>query len=158
MQKISFLMSMLFVALVTMAQPHKNCQGGNETREKFKSQKIAFLTNKLSLTTTEAQEFWPVYNEMENKMDEIKGCRREAMKECKGNIETLSDKEIEDAIDVLIKNEQKEAEIKSAYHEKFKKILGPRKVLLLYQSEKDFKAELLNKMKGPKGHGPNPIF
>ena len=39
--------------------------------EKYKTEKVAFLTTNLDLTPQEAQKFWPVYNEMENKRESI---------------------------------------------------------------------------------------
>jgi hypothetical protein len=39
-------------------------QDGNDTRaEKIKSLKIAFITQKLQLSTDEAQKFWPIYDQ-----------------------------------------------------------------------------------------------
>ena len=39
---------------------------------RIESQKIAFITQKLDLTPTEAQLFWPIYNEYQTKMKEIR--------------------------------------------------------------------------------------
>ena len=42
---------------------------GDETRaEKIQSLKIAFITQKLQLTTDEAEKFWPVYNQYDNEI------------------------------------------------------------------------------------------
>ncbi|MEP2238753.1 MAG: hypothetical protein ABJI22_10375, partial [Maribacter sp.] len=35
--------------------------------EKINTLKVAFITEKLSLNTKEAQDFWPVYNEYQEK-------------------------------------------------------------------------------------------
>ena len=44
-------------------------QDGDKTRaEKIEALKIAFITQKLQLTTDEAQKFWPVYNQYENEI------------------------------------------------------------------------------------------
>ena len=47
-------------------------QRGGEIQEKIKAQKIAFITDKLELTSEEAQQFWPIYNEFEAKVEKIK--------------------------------------------------------------------------------------
>ncbi len=36
-------------------------------KDKIKSLKIAFITERLDLSTKEAQTFWPIYNEYEEK-------------------------------------------------------------------------------------------
>ena len=51
----------------------------NESREarmeKFRTEKIAFLTTKLELTTTEAEKFWPIYNQLEKERWEARAHR-----------------------------------------------------------------------------------
>ena len=42
-----------------------------EKREKIEMYKIQFITEKLSLTKTEAEQFWPVYEAHKNAMREI---------------------------------------------------------------------------------------
>ena len=37
-------------------------------KERIEQAKIAFLTKKLELTSEEAQQFWPIYNEKNNKL------------------------------------------------------------------------------------------
>lgn len=44
--------------------------------EKLEALKIAFITEKLSLTTKEAQNFWPVYNEYSQKIEKIRKAKR----------------------------------------------------------------------------------
>ena len=43
-----------------------------EQQEKYEALKVAFLTEELSLSSKEAQAFWPVYNEMDEKLTEIR--------------------------------------------------------------------------------------
>src|ERR1035437_4885758 len=64
-------------------------------KEKMESMKIAFLTQKLDLTPDEAQKFWPVYNEFQKKREELRKKRREEIKSAKGNLDSLSDKQID---------------------------------------------------------------
>ena len=37
--------------------------------EKIQTVKIAFLTNEIGLTPTEAQSFWPIYNAVSEELD-----------------------------------------------------------------------------------------
>ena len=49
-------------------------QGGQRKKmlkDKIEAQKIAYITNELSLTATEAQQFWPIYNEFSDKNEEL---------------------------------------------------------------------------------------
>lgn len=42
------------------------------TIEELKAMKISYLTEKLSLTPREAEQFWPIYNEFEDKKNRTK--------------------------------------------------------------------------------------
>ncbi|HJM16131.1 MAG TPA: hypothetical protein QF851_01615 [Flavobacteriales bacterium] len=122
-------------------------------REKIEIQKVAFITTQLDLTTEEAQVFWPVYNEFSDAMLEIYNQRKDNNKEYKKNIDDLSDGEIEKIVSSNFDLIQKELDIKKKYHLKFKKILSIRKVAHLYHAEKEFKRELLQRIKrGKENH------
>ena len=63
--------------------------------ERFNSQRIAFFTEKLRLTSKEAQEFWPVYNEYQTEKNKIIETRKELTRNLVQNQRMLSDNEIE---------------------------------------------------------------
>jgi hypothetical protein len=48
-----FLITLLFTVTFSFSQ-------GKERRDKIKSLKVAFLTERLELSAKEAQQFWPV--------------------------------------------------------------------------------------------------
>jgi hypothetical protein len=119
-------------------------------KENIESLKVAFITNKLDLTPEEAQQFWPVYNQYSDKLQELRKKRRLENKEAKHNFDELSDKEIEQAVDNEITFRQKELDLQKEYHSKFKSILPIKKVAKLYQAEEQFKKVLLDKLRdGP---------
>jgi hypothetical protein len=143
MKKI-FLIAFLIVTTTTIfAQPpHKR----KENLEQIKTQKIAFITEKLSLTSQEAQVFWPVYNEFEKKRDEIQNKRRSIMKKIRFNSETLSDVELEQIAQQFISTQVDIGKLHEEYHTKFKKVITIKKVVKLYQIEQEFKRELLKQI------------
>ena len=70
---ISVLCALTLVSAVAIAQPNNKKKGADQWREKVRAEQVAFITNELNLTEAEAQAFWPVYNDVQNK-------RREAFK------------------------------------------------------------------------------
>ena len=79
MKKIFLLCFMAFTTLMTMAQPPKGDgggrgpgKGGNRPgKEKIEMFKIQFITEKLALTTAEAEAFWPIYEAQKKVMKDI---------------------------------------------------------------------------------------
>ena len=158
MRTITLKIAALFLLLLPVfayAQPGPPIP--KEKEEEIESLKIAFITKKLDLTPDEAKVFWPVYNEYEDKLKDLRQKRRKETKDAKENFDEMTDKEIEALVDGEIAFRQKEFDLQKEYHSKFKSVLPIRKVAKLYQAEEQFKRELLKKMKevGPP-NGPGP--
>ena len=115
--------------------------------EKIKAEKIAFITEEIDLTVKEAQQFWPVYNEYNEKMDALFKEEHSISRDIKKNISTLSDKDIETKLDRLVEIKEEKAELEKTYHDKYKKVLPVKKVALLYQADREFRKHLLQKYK-----------
>ncbi len=142
--KYTLIVIFTLIATITFAQHDDKCS----MREKIKSEKIAYITEKLDLTVKEAQVFWPVYNELETKRKAIRSERRKAMHSLKKEYETLSDKELEVISDKLIHLEVDYAQLMKEYNQKFKKVLPANKIVKYYRAEHEFKSKLLKDLKG----------
>lgn len=143
-----------FLFLGATGQPGP--QDHKEKKEKIEAMKIAFITEKLSLTSKEAQVFWPVYNEYKDARDKIRKENKELMKKCQDDKLNLSDKELEEMADKHIDLEMQEAKLSQAFHEKIKKALPIQKVVKFYRAEVEFKHQLLKQLKDKKDTGVHP--
>jgi Spy/CpxP family protein refolding chaperone len=147
----TFLLLLMAWPTFALAQPERNTA---EIKEKVDAYRIAFLTDKLELTTTEAEKFWPVYHAYRKEMDQVLGDQMDEMRALrarKNEAQNLSDAEIESKIQETFSREEKVLKIKRNYHEKFKKVLPVKKVGQLYLAEVEFKKALLRKMREEKG-------
>lgn len=145
----SILLTFFLSSTIAFAQPGPRQQ---ERKEDIESMKIAFITKKVNLTSEEAKEFWPVYNQYSDKLAELRKKRRQDLRATKDNFDEMSDKEVEAAVDNEIVFRQKELDIQKEYHAKFKALLPIKKVAKLYSAEEQFKRVLLDKL---KEKGPN---
>ncbi len=93
--------------------------------EKIQALKTAFITQKLKLTSAEAQKFWPVYGEYEADMRKL-----------------LNDKSSPD----VIANEEKILNIRKKYRPEFEKVLGKPRMNKLFISEKEFRGILIKQL------------
>ncbi len=152
MKRLLLLTAMAFSMLNSgFAQANADRMNKGERKEKVEAMKIAYITNKLELTPAEAQQFWPVFNEYENKIQAIRQSRRKDSKDGVENFDQLSDKEVESLIDSEVSFRQKELDVLKEYHSKFKTVLPIRKLAKLYRAQEDFKRELLKKIQERKG-------
>lgn len=125
-----------------------------DQRDNLDAQRIAFITNKLGLTPAEAQVFWPLYNEYDAKRRDINKQFRRSEPDVP--IEDLTDKQATELADNQLIEGQKMLDLRKEYHSKFKSVLPPKKLLLLYYSEREFQKHLLDRLKEGNGHDPGP--
>ena len=148
MKRISIFCLLLIFAGSIWAQGIQDEKGAR--KEKVEAMKVAFLTQKMDLSSKEAQVFWPIYNEFEQKLEQIRKSRKKEAQLASEAIDKLSDKEAESLINGEFTQRQNELDLQKEYHEKFKKILPLKKLAKLYVAEQEFKRELLKKIKEQK--------
>ena len=120
----------------------------NQKKENRQAQKVAFFTAKMNLNTEESKMFWPVVNEMENELKELKDKNAHGKMMLKDKkIEDLSDDELEDMMDARIQMGKEKVDILVKYHEKFKEVIPIKKLAKYYQTVKEFKKIQLERKK-----------
>lgn len=144
--KIISIIQLLFFSVITFSQNEKYSNPLKD-EEKIKAEKVAFITEKIDLTVKEAQDFWPVFNEHETKMNKLFEEERSITKELEKNLNTLSEKEISDKNLRLINIRVERANIEKEYYEKYKTVLSCQKIALFYKSDREFRKHLLKKYK-----------
>lgn len=135
--------------------PSKQNHNAKMSHEKIKSLKVAFLTDKLSLTPEEAEKFWPVYNSCEKDAFEA---RKETMKAqkalrdaVKAEGEKKSDKVIKELADAYYAAIDKENVVAKANFAKYQKVLPIEKAAMVRVIEEQFLHSLVGQMKrGPQ--------
>ncbi|NJB72065.1 hypothetical protein GGR42_002556 [Saonia flava] len=118
--------------------------------EKIKALKVAFFTERLSLSSNEAESFWPIYNEYEEKRHRLGKEQYHGFYSKLGD-ENISEKEADALLNKYLSIEEEEEELDKAFMLKVKKMLSAKKTLLLVKAEKDFQKELIRGYR--KKHG-----
>lgn len=145
MKKIILTWMIVGLGLSIMAQP---------SNERVEALKISFITQELDLSPEEAQQFWPVYNEFQDKLDVIREERNSSIPRVPREFDNLSDKQLAATMEQMFALEQQELDLKREYHARFMAILPVRKVGRLHMAEQRFKMMLLNEIKKRRENGP----
>ncbi len=139
MKKIILTLFVLLLSLSTFAQKGRN---------KVKALKVSFITERLKLTEQEAQQFWPIYNAYEDVTLKIKFSDiRKIRHEIKENIDTISDERASELLNQLSNYEKKLHDEDVKLINKLKKVISPKKIILLKIAEEDFKKKLFDHFK-----------
>ena len=116
-----------------------------DKRAELKALKIGYLTKQLELTSSEAEVFWPVYNEFDKKMFELR--QQKILKSKNLDIESLTDEDALELIDSMKESEKSKFEYENQLIEDLMKILPPKKIILLKKSEIEFGKQVLEQYK-----------
>lgn len=131
MKKYLYIFIWLILSVAASAQKDKDA---------VEALRMEFVGKRLDLSKAEADKFWPVYNEYN---DKIKLLRKNFRQSFKKPVDALSDKEIEELYLLDIQTKQAEAELYKVYRDKLKLIIGAKRMLKLITAENDFKKEVI---------------
>jgi len=119
--------------------------------------KVAYINTRLALTPKEAEVFWPLYNEYQDKRDNLRMEQRKLRKDVKDNFENMTDKELETMIDQDLDFKQKELDLAKEFNKKMKAVLPMKKAALYYKAVEEFNKKMIEGIKegkmGPGGKG-----
>jgi hypothetical protein len=135
MKNILIIISLLFCAN-TFAQR-------GDDKDDVSSYKIAFITERLNLSSKEAQEFWPIYNKHHKLYDALKENSWEPIKKDLKNIDNLSDEAAEALLQKYRAYKKKRLEYREAFITELLTVISPKKVMQLKKADYDFNKELL---------------
>ncbi|MFC7357040.1 hypothetical protein ACFQO1_05030 [Jejudonia soesokkakensis] len=143
MKKIILILSLVMTA---------NLAAQGDKHEKIKALKAAHITEALSLTATEAEKFWPIYNAYEDKMHDLRKAER---KEILGplrneGLETMTDAQANALIDKALVFKQNDVTYRTEMLNALRKVISPKKVIKLKKAEDDFKKQLLERYRNKR--------
>jgi hypothetical protein len=143
----NFAMKKALLILLTALLPVSGLTAQNPNRERLDAYRIGFFTKKLNLTPSEAEKFWPAYNEYQKKRNNIQMERRDIIRAFNQNAATLGDSELTSMGDKLNTTFSDESSLSARFHKQLKEALPPAKVIMFYQTENQYRALLLNRLK-----------
>lgn len=128
-------------------------QSMKDKKEKIKALKVAFITEKLNLTSEEAQKFWPIYNTFDDKQFEIRHNKiRLVMKQIEEDgVENISEKQAQNLVNDLLNSEDELHILKKKFMSDLLKVLPAKKIVLLRKAEEEFNRKLLREFRERKG-------
>jgi|SRR5690606_33349190 hypothetical protein len=110
--------------------------------EAIESEKIAYITKELKLTPSEAERFFPIYNQYNKEMWDLKRAKR-GFTTHRGNSLNAEKRDV-------IAFDAKEVELKKSYRAEFAKIVGQTRASQFFQVEEDFFNLLRSKIQNRK--------
>lgn len=145
MMKTTTALCLILCLSISMLQAQRG-----DWKDKMEAQKISFITQELDLSPKEAERFWPVYNEHQDKKRTLRQDRKRAR-----DVLDLSEEEARQAVEDQLADEQALLDLKKEVADKYLDILPAHKVLALERAEMKFKKEMLLRLREHRGKGRN---
>lgn len=111
--------------------------------DKIKALKIAFLTERLDLSTKEAEVFWPIYNAYETKREALRYQEKRQLRNELKDTENISELEAALFLEKYLTYKEDEQELDEKFLLQVKKVLSAKKTLAFISSEENFKRQLI---------------
>lgn len=147
MNKMNLKLTIISVLLLLNAF-YTNAQ--NTDKESIKALRVAFITEQVALTTSEAEKFWPIYNYYSGKEYNLKIVETRKLRhqiKTKGGIDAISDNDADLILKKLLEIENEIASIKNEMNQKLKSILSSKKLIKLQIAEFEFNRKVLEELR-----------
>ena len=127
-----------------MAQPPKR----KGMKDKIRTLKVEFITEKLNLSSVEAEKFWPIYNVfdktyMKLKHEKLRGLKNNLKKE----INMLSESEALNKLNEMTAIEDELIQLKRSFRSQLEGVISNKKILLLKIAEDGFNRRMMDRLR-----------
>lgn len=143
-QRYFFFWIMIFISINIFSQEQN-------THEQIKALKTAFITERLSFTSSQAESFWPIYNSYDKRFHDLRKKRRtQIYHEIRNNWEQLSNEQAMILLELYFSIESEEIKIERERMHALRNVISPKEIITLKIAEEDFKTELLKRYRAGK--------
>jgi len=115
-----------------------------ESLDKIESAKIGLITERLQLTPEQAEKFWPLYREYNNKRMELRRELRSARDEV--DPQRATEEERKQLIEMGLRIKERELALEQDYSKRMLEVIDSRQLLSLRRAEEDFKRMLIERI------------
>ncbi len=144
MKKSLTILLLLFVMAVTaVAQAPLSSTDRERWLDEIRNLKHDYLAKELNLTREQQNEFFPLYDAMQDEIEQLNTRTRE-LEAAISSDESASDLQVENAARTVFEQRRAEGQIEMTYFDKFRDILNPRQLLQLKDAERKFTRQLVN--------------
>jgi len=143
MKKIAFITVLLLSLSSVYAQKF----------EKVKALKTAFITDRLDLSSSEAEKFWPIYNQYEKELHQFQVIDRLTILNQiseSGGIKNMTEKDASILMQKVLDLNDKIHNAEKNKYIALKKVISSQKILMLIKAEEGFKKELFKLLQEQK--------
>lgn len=131
--------NLLLICLFLFTGLHLSAQDKDGHRERIKALKTAYITEGLSLSSKDAQKFWPIYNEFEEKRRNL--YRREHADI--DDLQCISEEKAENMLQEYVNIEREDYLLQKKFFSDLRSIFTAKQIIQLKKVEDEFNRKLI---------------
>lgn len=108
-----------------------------KTQEKINAARIGLITERLDLTSEQAEKFWPIYKEFLAQRSSLKAEYDQAKSRL--DPKTATEEERKELLDLGLKLKERSAGLERTYSDRMLKVITTQQVIALRKAEEDFR-------------------
>lgn len=140
----------LLLLLIMIAGYAQRGRGGEVDRDKLESARVAFITNRLALSSEQAEKFWPVYNKYNESRRDHMGKLQGLSKEAGDNPSESKAKEL---IERRFQIQEDMMKDEKAFMRDITKVITSVQAFKLSEANRDFTRQIYQmQRRGPRGN------
>ena len=127
-----------------------------ELKMDLKAIKTGIITQALSLTSEQAEQFWPIYRQYNEQIMALKRDQVNSLSDVQpGDVDQWNDQKVAATLKQLRQNKLKEQELVAQMEKELKSVISDKQILQLHLSEERFRRRLINRMKSRRNRMRN---
>ena len=132
---IALLVIVMSLSMLTSAVEDKPADNMEIFRESVLANKKLVIAENMKLTSSEAEKFWPVYEQYQKELGKIADQKLALIEKYAKNYNAMTDKLAVELLDYHMSIEAQRLALQSVFIPKFKQVLPPIKVTRYFQCE-----------------------
>jgi len=149
MKKLAIILLLVCSTSSLFAQRHSERR---YDKEKLEAARVAFITNRLNLSASQAEKFWPLFNQhMEQRsqlMDQLNDISRKASGE-------LSDQQAKNLLDERFRLQEKMLQMEKSFTNDIQSVISPAQAFQLTNVHREFTRQLYRMQRNPNQNRHN---
>jgi hypothetical protein len=115
-----------------------------KAQERIQNLRIAYITEKLGLTTEQAEKFWPIYREFSQERKKIGQEFRDAQRRL--DPKNPDPKKQQEVLDLGLRLKERELNLEKDYSGRLREVITAQQMLNLRKAEGDFRTMLMQQL------------
>ena len=137
-----------FILMIGVFSANTLFAQSKDAMKQIESARIALITERLELSPEQAEKFWPVYREFNEKRRELRMELRDARQGT--DIKSLTDEQSKMLMDKAMDIKQRQLNLEKDYSKKFQSVISTQQILRLKNAENDFQQMLLQRLQSQR--------